>query len=160
MKRKVLIITLICCSCQSDMENDLLGEKLIGKWEVMKFAYSDNNQNITNETLIPNKEKSANINDYQMDMSLEKKNLELDTTLLFISWFWGYYYYSIDINSMKFLESKPIGGYIYKIPTDTQNDIQHTLTNTQSYIIKGKELRIYFTGLKEKNVLILKKIKQ
>ena len=155
-----IILLFISCSFQSNMEDleteDL--ESFVGNWEVMKFAYFDNNQLITNETLIPEEKKSANISDYQIEISLEKNNFEFDTTVLLVYWFPALYYYSIDGSSMNFLESKQTS-YVYKIYKDEGNDILHALTNTQRYEINGKELKIYFTGLNEKNVLILKKIK-
>jgi len=141
------------------MDNDVLKEELIGKWEFIKFAYCDNNKKIMNETLIPDEEKSINICNYQVDMSLfGNENLELDTTFLIVSWIREHFKYYIDSNSMKFVDFLP--SWIWVEYTETQKDILYVLTNTQRYVIKGNELRIFFTEEKGKNLLILKKIEQ
>ena len=149
----VITILLICCSCQSNIENDLI----VGKWKLMKFAYSGYNQNIVNETLIT-KEKSDNADAYCVNISPDEMNLEFGTTSMVVEWFPVLFYYSIDGGSMEFLKARQTS-YVYRIYTDTGNDILHALNNTQKYVIKGNEMSIYFTGLKGKNVLILKKTK-
>ena len=149
-----ITILLICCSCQSNMENELI----VGKWKLMKFAYSVNNQTIANETLILNEEKDSNADAYCVYISPDEKNLEFGTSSMVVEWFPIYFYYSIEGSSMEFLEIRN-PSYIYRMYTDTGNDILHALNNTQKYVIKGNEMSIYFTGLKGKNVLILKKIK-
>ena len=146
------IMLMICCSCQSNIEDELI----VDKWKLMKFAYSENDQNITNETLILNEEKDDSEDAYNVYVSLDEQNLEFGTTTLIIHWFPISFYYSIDGGSMELLEARQTE-YIYRIYTDTGNDILHALNNTQKYVIKGNEMSIYFTGLKEKNVLILRK---
>jgi len=154
----ILIVTMaiVCWSCQSELEYDK--DSIFGEWEIMKFAYSEKGQKISNETLIPNEAKSY-LSVGQTHRLLKEGNLEFSTTA--ISWAYGNYYYSIDGNSMKYLESRyPEYIYLYLRQTDTGKDIEHALTNTQSYVIQGNELIIYFTGLNDKNLLILKKIQQ
>jgi len=156
------LIILFSYSCQRNFENELFEkeliiEDLVGEWEVMKFAYCDNNKKIKNETLVSDGEKSSYINDYRFKIALlENENLELNTKSLLICWLYRVYYYSIDNNSMNFFDLRSAGSP-YIIYTETQNNILHALANTQRCVIKGNELRIYFTGNNEKNLLILKK---
>ena len=155
----IVMVTIFCWSCQSELEYDK--DSIFGKWEIMKFAYSDKGQKISNETLIQNEVKYymvPYIDVGQTHGSLEG-NLEFSTTA--ISWAYGCYYYSIDGSSMNCLESRyPSYVYLKFRETETWKDIDHALSNTKSYAIQGNELRIYFTGLNDKNLLILKKMQQ
>ena len=153
----IVMMAIVCWSCQSELEYDK--DSVFGKWEIMNFAYSEKGQKISNETLIPNEEKSC-MSVSQIDTIFEfEKKYEFNTIV--INWLWGNYYYSIDGNSIKYLEmSYP--AYIYALLryTDTGKNIEHALTNTKSYAIQGNELIIYFTGLNDKNLLILKRMQQ
>ena len=160
-----ITIILFCWSCQNnhDVECSILEEELFGEWEVMGFAFCDNHKKIKNETLIPDREKFERIGGYEFRIEkLESANFEFDTTLLsiHIQWYHSHFFFYIDNCSMIFFKEIPPSEYFFYTHTEAQIEIMHAIRNTRNYVIKENELRIYFTGKKDKNLIILKKIEK
>ena len=125
-------------------------ELLIGEWDCTNFAYTADGNTISCVSQILN--CAVNI---RKAFSLTDDELPgYDISVLFKS---CSYPYSISSEYLNYIVEKSA---CYAILIQYANDeigVDHALKNTYSFVIKGNELTIYFTGLKDKNLLILKK---
>jgi len=69
------------------------------------------------------------------------------------------FFYSISDNLMSFSRFSDSVYAILLPRTDEVYDVLNALLNTYSFVIKGNVLIIHFTGVENKNLLILKKVK-
>jgi len=148
---------------EEDNSNLLIGEgysyrEIVAKWELVKFAYTVDGENYKDIAVISKiSEPSYSINEKIITVLHGNLNFTVNelttTTLIFTT---EYYFYSISDNSIRLTDYRnPL--YVNINYTDDAFDVMHALKYAQSYIIKDNELFIYFTGLKNKNLLILKK---
>ena len=67
------------------------------------------------------------------------------------------HFYSISGNLMSFSKFSDSMYQLMLHETDEGYEVLNALMNAHSFVIKGNELIIYFTGVDNKNLLILKK---
>jgi hypothetical protein len=118
---------------------------LIGEWSIIKFAYTVDENNISNEVIISNCTASTvnvyNTVDYDFSMYFKICN----------------YAYSISGERIKYIQEKSSCWQVIVPWTNCEMEIANALQNAYKFVIKGNELVIYFTGSDNKNLLILKK---
>ena len=122
-------------------------ELLIGEWDAIKFAYTSDGEKILDLVSI-----SSN-STVKMD-NTTNLNEELLGPLLFM--YCGYFY-SRSNNLINYLDEKTACFAIYISHTNVEIKIINALKNTYCYVIKDKELIIYFKGIENENLLIFKK---
>lgn len=164
-----------------DISNNLLSmgdtngsidpELLIGEWEIVKFAYTADGKEFSNvaaiadvllKGFIPYSNSVITIlnedlnkyltNEYLTDEYLTEPP-SLSCCLIF---FPKFFLYSISDNLISYytdFHSMKIGN----IYSDDGLNVYKALQNTHSFVIRGSELIIYFTGEKNKNLLFLRK---
>ena len=122
-------------------------ELLIGEWDAIKFAYTADGEKIldvvsisSNSTLIM--DNTTSLNDELLGPFLFK--------------YCGYFY-SRSNNLMSYLDEKTACFAINISYSDVEIKIINALKNAYSYVIKDKELIIYFKGVENENLLIFKK---
>ena len=124
-------------------------ERLIGKWDFITYAYSEDGITISD---IPTEFKKG---------YLQVKNNSMASS----GGWWDFNY----VNTMTYGPS--LSGnliklgfrattLIYTSPEDTEQEVNiaNALRGAYSFVIKGDELIIYYTGASDKNLLILKKV--
>ena len=149
---------------EGENTNPLIGEddhswkKILSEWEPIKFAYSANGENYEDISVIPNNiakpfnEMAKRITVYEGNAGFTVNEL----TTITCRFSTEYYFYSISNNLIKLTDFRnPL--YVDIHYTDEAFDIMCALRNVYSFVIKGNELFVYFTGLKDKNILIFKK---
>ena len=162
-----VVYTLFCWSCQNKSEADLplsdeiissnLSESgkidpelLIGEWDCIKFAYTADGNKISNV---------ANISNCQVtvaDAILWHEDEELLDHEFSVYFKVCSYPYSRSGNKIKIIHEK-IACFAINVPwTNVELEVSNSLKNANSFVIKGNELIIHFTGVKNKNLLILK----
>jgi len=146
-------------------KNDI--ELLVGEWNVTKFAYTMDGKRISNVKDISNLGFENNpadkgflawytiqITDGDVALMISDAPSGLFGPLTFGT---QNHFYSISGNSINFSRFSDNQYAINLKETDDVYDVLFALKNTYSFVIKGKELIIYFTGIENKNLLILKK---
>jgi len=137
-------------SINLSIDGEINPELLIGEWECNKFAYTAEGINISRETDIS--DCVVNIRDTYL--VTDEKFIEYDIAVYFKNYLLPY---SIIDNRIKYILEKSACYPILEPYTNDELEVENALQNTYSFIIKGNELMIYFTGVKNKNLLILKK---
>ena len=135
---------------------------LIGEWELIKFSYTEDGKRISDVKTI------SRVSDVSLSYNIVKIRDDDPTQYIIdapsgVSGPWifanNYLFYSISGNLISFAK---LSGSVWAIDihmTDEGFDILNALTNAYSFVIKDNELIIYFTGIDNKNLLILKNIK-
>ena len=142
---------------------------LVGEWELIKFAYTTDGNKISDIATISDVAVGFTTLNY-IDITapdeeyisyfceLEPKLCSYNLSSIFnFSFCYHFLFYSISENLTGFITSQ-FPFMINIILTDDGNDVLNALKNAYSFVIRGDELIIYFTGVKNKNLLILKKI--
>ena len=135
---------------------------LIGEWDLIKFAYTADGKKISDIAVISKVAiRRVDVNGSPINRLIIYDYDSKDYDGIDVPsgpWvFWPYYlHYSISGNLINYLKED---SYIYVMDTFTDEgyDVLNVLMNTYSFVIKGKELIIQFTGEDDKNLLILKK---
>ena len=145
-------------------------ELLVGEWDCMKFAYTEDGNKITNVKDISNlgfennsvdkgflawyKVGISNLDAAHIAQMVNDAPLGLFGPLMFGT---NNHFYLISDNLMFFSR---FSDYVYAIAlteTNEVRDVQFALRNTYSYVVKGNELIIHFKGVEKRNLLILEK---
>ena len=181
-----VVYTLLGWSCQNRGEADLSEplsdeqislnlsengktdpELLIGEWDLIKFAYTADGNKIKDVAAITKVASWVDVNGTGLPLNrilIKEGNpnefFDTDEPLdgLLGPWcFWPYFlFYSISSNLISYrLESYPY--MLMDTFTEEGYAVLNALRNTYSFVIKGNELIIHFIGVKNKNLLILKK---
>jgi len=168
MKKIFKLITLcaICIlftwSCQMDnnegnMRNELISTNLlkvgdikpsllIGEWDFIEFAYTSDGSKMSNVSDIYKGSLTIPFAPTPIEQNLESRwRLDHTNSTWFIC--------SLNGNLIKL---KLNGSTLVGTPPE-EDEIVTALMNVYSFIIKGNELILYFTGDEDKNLLILKK---
>ena len=167
MKRSVLIIIpifiiLLCWSCKNDAEDQPLSDKLIsfnlsenkdidsklliGVWELINFSYTSDGKKIKNIAAISRGRLTIPYAPTPKENMIEDRwRLAHSNSILFVC--------SLNGNLIKL---EPKGSTLAMSPPE-EVEIVEALINAYSFAIKDNKLIIYFTGDKNKNLLILKK---
>ena len=176
-----MLCTLFCWSCDTkNIEDDqqlshetistnLLNSELadidpallIGEWELIKFAYTADGNKISNAKTISSVSNVGQPYDKILTIRDDDPMQYISDAPLGISGPWilahHNHFYSISGNLIKFSRfSEAMYASLLHI-TDEGYEVLNALTNTYSFVIKGNELIIHFTGMKNKNLLILTK---
>jgi len=124
---------------------------LIGEWELVRFAYTPDGSKISNK---------ATISNCTVNITKATKLHEGDDLL-------GHEFsiffkicdlaYSKSGNMITFISGRTSCYQILVPYTDDETAVDNALRNAYSFVIRGKELIIHFTGAEGKNLLILKK---
>lgn len=127
---------------------DIDTELLIGEWELVKFAYTANGNKIMDVAEKPYKSIFC-ISDYINELGVPT---------------WGFSCMSEFRVEYLILPPNLINLSVFQVSYEwadapEQDAIVSALNNAYSFVIKGNELIIYFTGDKNKNLLIFKKVK-
>ena len=121
---------------------------LIGKWDVVKFAYTANGNEISDITAI-----SKAMLTIPFAVTPVENNLEDRWRLYCVNSIWF-----VSSLSGNLIELAMRGSTFVNVPDDhEENYIVLALINAYSFVIIDDELIIYFTGIEGKNLLILKK---
>ena len=131
-------------------------ELLFGTWKPIKFAYTKNGEEILNLSMIT----PSSVRDYSLGMSDNHYppfsfNDEELGPIFFLN---CYFYYSRKGN---FISNKFDAVFCYlntKFPSDDEKIVYQILSKAISYVIIGDELFIYFEKIKNKNLVIFKKV--
>ena len=121
-------------------------ELLIGEWNAIAFAYTADGNKITDMTAISSR-FSVIINDLNF-INDECVPMYFNPCLCI---------YSSSGNLLKYIQEKSTCFAVLIQYTDDEQKIADALRNTYSFVIKGNELIIHFTGVENRNLLILKK---
>ena len=175
----ILIVIVFCWSChnnekdnqqllQEQISNNLLigGDTdpalLIGAWEALKFAYTEDGKVISNEK--PFSMLSKVYHPYKTLLIRNEDPLNYIFTReappdLFGPWNFlnEDLFYTKSDNLIKYWESNFLAYMIMIHVTEEGEEALKALKNAYSFVIKGDELFIYFTGVKNKNLIIFEK---
>ena len=119
---------------------------LVGKWDCIKFAYTTDGNKIKDVANISN----CTINFYHIGEDLLEYNFSVHFKVCM-------YPYSRSGNIINYIQDKMACYAILEPYTDEELEVAKSLVNAYSFVIKGNELIIHFIGIKNKNLLILKK---
>jgi hypothetical protein len=121
---------------------------LIGKWDCIKFAYTADGIKISDVSAINGATLEIPVVATPVEHDTENRwKLDCVNSTWFIC--------SISGNLIDLMQR---GSTYVGIPPDhEENHITNALTNAYGFVIKEDELIIYFTGVKDQNLLILKK---
>ena len=130
---------------------------LVGKWDCIRYAYTEDGKTISNSESFPF--------NYYFEIGDE-----VSKNLASTSWIWTFsnestiflvhYALSPDFNLIKINAYQMTFNLLVLEMYEMiygENGIVTNLFNACSYVIKGDELFIYFTGSKQNNLLIFKK---
>ena len=176
MKRNKLLdysliasLLFFCCMCKNNDEiqqtsNTLSDEQiatnlsktgkidpdlLVGNWGIKNFAYTVDGKIISNEAPISkgrlNIPLAPTPTEYEQD---DKWWLSVYNLMGFICELSG------NFIKLTFEGST----YLYVTPPNIEYDIIEAFINSYSFVIKGNELIIHFTGVDKRNLLIFKKM--
>lgn len=171
-----IMIILFCYSCQSSEKTDGIvsdelislnlskGEEvdlklLVGEWYITMFAYTADGNKISDVKKISNISSISPPYDRLMTINDDPMLYNGDApTDMLGPWIIGnnFLFYSISGNLLSFLKIQGSPYFINIILTDEGNEVLNALKNAYSFSIKNKELKIYFKGDKNKNLLIFK----
>jgi len=160
----MLVISFAGCNKDEDFVQQLITsnlaikgkiepELLVGEWDIIGYAYTKDGKKIS---------KITNIDDFDFwnilyipfvttpqDSKLEERwKLSLCQTYWFDCTLSG---------NLINLEHNSISGFSFGIYCPADNDKFLAFKNAHSFVIRGNELIIHFTGIKDKNLLILRK---
>ena len=157
------MIILLCYSCKNALETDQLQsdesislnlsnggevdyELLVGEWDLINFAYTKDGKKISDASIISKGCFTIPYVPTPIDSKVDERcRLDHTNSIWFICSIYG--------NLIKFDPQ----GSTYILAPQEENEIVEALSNVYSFVIKGNELIVYFTGVKNKNLLILKK---
>ena len=167
--QNIIMLCVVCVmlswSCQSKNElyqDDIIEfnlsesgtidrELLIGRWDCVNFAYTEDGKNISNVATISN--CSFNIREANLWYESDRlRGHQFSVMFNYCS-----YPYSMKANKIKYIYDKGVCYPIGLPRTDDEGGVATALQNAYSFVIKGNDLIIYFTGVQNKNLLILKK---
>jgi len=161
-----LLIMIALCSCQSKHEADqpdplselissnltkngmIDPELLIGEWACIAFAYTTDGNEISNETALSGGKLT-------IPVASTPKNYSENREDLWRLHYYNSYWWSCSLSGNSIKLTLLLYTKINVVPEE--RDITVALKNAYSFVIKGDELIIYFTGVEDKNLLILKK---
>jgi hypothetical protein len=112
---------------------------LVGEWDCIKFAYIAEDKTISNVVLL--------LKGHIVVPNMEDKWTFVHTNEIF-------YNHSLSEGNLIKLT---MSGSTFIMPPQEEIDICEALENAYSFSIKVNELMIYFIGVENKNLLILKK---
>jgi len=125
---------------------------IVGEWNCIKFAYTTDGNKISSVANISN--CVVNIGDASFcgttDDELPSHNLSVYFKICCFP-------YLQSSNIINFIQDKSACFAILEPYTDDEIEVDKALRNAYSFIIRGDELIIHFIGVKNKNLLILKK---
>jgi hypothetical protein len=164
-------------------------EMLIGEWNIINFAYTDDGKKISNKTVIPidstyDIEWIASYNGKSIEEVIDALRPKLKIPNPPITPPENEWNYWDDANEQWVMNSNVLwhlsvcnesmwicslsgnlinltnfGSTLKNCPDSVENDVYFALINAHSFVIRGDELIIYFTGNENRNLLILKKCK-
>jgi hypothetical protein len=157
----LLTICLIGTACEKDSKKDhnLIASNLskngssdlsllVGNWDFVKFGYTSDGNKILDRTTI----SKAYLKIPAAPTSIEN-GMNKQWMLHSVNSIW----YSCSISN-NLIELTFCGStYVQVAPLHEENEISFALENAYSFVIKGDGLIIYFIGIEDKNLLILKK---
>ena len=135
-------------------------ELLIGEWDMIKFAFTPDGVEITNEEAIA----KGYLFIPSAPTPKDSKCNDLDNLWMVTPTNYSWYIGSIFDNLIKFTHCSST--YAYIIPPNERYGIGYAIDNAYSFVIRGNELIIYFKQavsfdywavIENKNLLILKK---
>lgn len=126
---------------------------LIGKWDIVKFAYTADGKKISNVANIPKDEVFEWI---KPELKIPDPPLTPPEWVEDISVLW-------QLNacngstltcslSGNLIHLKHYSGTKINCPNSVENDIVFALSNAYSFVIRGNELIVYFTGLEKLDI--------
>ena len=139
---------LISSNLSKDGKTD--PELLIGEWDAIKFAYTADGNSISSVSKISN--CAVNIRNSFSLTDDEWPGYDISVVFKFCS-----YPYAISSEYLNYIVEKSACYAILIQYTDDEIEVDYALKNAYSFAIKDNELTIYFTGVKNNNLLILKK---
>ena len=180
------MVMLVCLSCQNDMDGDkqsnLIASNLsingnndpallIGEWDLIKFAYTPDGNEIKDVQPIslywPTTDIRKSISIFDTDINewgdcrIEFDDVDFDDlTKISGHWYIGDqcpHYYVISENLMRHYTLVHCCTYKYIEYSEVELEIIEVLKNPYSFVIKDDELIIHFKGVKNKNLLFLKR---
>ena len=158
-------------------DKDSISALLVGSWNVVQFAYTSDGKTISKITDVS--PPSVNRGTQNIVRISEISSDEWRNLYERLSYYWaespwvelppfdervslilGFrpdeLFYSISDNLLNFnLITSDI--LVLVTYTDEEHQILHALQNTHNFVVKENELMIYFTGLEDKNLLILRR---
>ena len=140
---------------------------LVGEWELVKFAFTIDGNTISDVATISDVVNDMMLNYISINVPNEEYVLSLCdiepqlctydlSSIWTFSFCYSYLFYSVSENLTSFIISY-FPYMVNIILTDDGNDVMNALKNAYSFVIRSDELIIHFTGVKNKNLLILKK---
>jgi hypothetical protein len=117
---------------------------LVGEWDCVKFAYTADGNKVSDVT---------EITKGRLEIPIVNHESGNQWVLHCVNSIWFDYSISNNLIELTLRGST----YVYVQPPHEEYDITTALMNAYSFVIKGNELIIYFTGVENKNLLILKK---
>ena len=176
MKKLLFLLLVVCligtaCEKESKDKHALISSNLskkgsndtkllIGEWKLIKFAYTKNGENISDvKTISMVSAISLSYNTIEIRDDDPKQYISNAPSGLFGPWMVANenLFYSISGYLISYSSSSDNVFLIDIHVTDEGYDVLNALMNTYSFVIKDNELIVYFTGDKNKNLLILKK---
>ena len=166
MKRQVIVLILIgilCVTCQSKNEaNQTLSDEqisfnlskdgkidptlLIGEWNLVKFAHTTDGKKTSDVVDISRGRLIIPFAPTPIEKNEDERwRLDHSNSNWFIC--------SLNENLIK-LELR---GSTYMLGTPEEDEIVNAFINAYSFVIKDEKLIIYFAGVENKNLLILKR---
>jgi len=172
----IMMLTIACFSaCEKEPKDEHtiasnLAKKgktdpklLIGEWEFVGFAYTADGKRVSKVKDVLKVvtddfpySKVIVIRDDDPTQYISDASLGLSGPWSFLNY---NHFYSISGNLINFSRFSDMMYQSLLHITDEGYDVLDALKNTYSFVIKGKELIIHFTGVEDKNLLILKKRK-
>ena len=128
-------------------------ELLVGEWECVRVAYTADGNEISNVATLSKCQIEIGLTDgWFFDPPLDTANINL---YIFLKVY--IFYYSTPGNRL--ICNENLFTYLVNLPwSDNEIEVKNILMNTYSFVMKGDELIIYFTGVKNKNLLILRQL--
>ena len=124
---------------------------LSGEWEPVRFAYTADGEKITHAVIIHN-DLMLYIND--LGLFFDDEFIYLHGPWEYANRYLFYANYGDEIRFSRFSEAE------YEIDihiTGEGYSVLNALTNLYSFVVRDNELILYFTGVENRNLLILKK---
>ena len=142
---------------------------LIGEWEINSFAYTADGRKISKVTSISNVAVGMTLNHIYMSVPIEEFLIsnhasepwlcmyDLSSILIF-DFAYSSLLYSLSENLMNYI-TRYSPWTISVSFTEDGKDVINALMHAYSFVVKGDQLMIQFTGVEKRNLLILTKCK-
>ena len=171
MKKSIFILLAICltvAACENKVPRDkkIIASNLLkdgtadpallaGKWECIKFAYTANGNNISDVAALSN--CVVNIGKPKGWGDIVVDDPPVGTLPVYFKICCFTYIQSGD-NIINYSQEKSTCCEEPVPYTDDEVEVSNALKNAYSFVIRDNELIIHFTGIKNKNLLVLKKV--